>query len=96
MADMNEAAQDSGVVVVRASGELDGFATHRLLDDVRSQVTPNTEVIVVSLADTTSVRWNALCTLVRAAQTWRARRFAFVLEAARPSVRAMLATVEGA
>jgi hypothetical protein len=87
--------QDSGVIVAHTSGELDRPATHRLVHDIESQVTPKTELIVVSFAGTTSVRWNALIVLCRAAQAWRAAMVDVVVKEARPSLRAMLATVEG-
>jgi hypothetical protein len=89
------ATQDNGVIVVRACGELDRPATNRLVNDVRALVTPKTELIVVSLAGTTSVHWNALCVLGRAAKAWRAATYDVVVKEARPSLRAMLQSVEG-
>lgn len=95
MTGMNAGTQDSGVIVVRASGELDRPATQRLLCDVQSRVTPHTELIVVSLAETTSVHWNALCALARAAQVWRSAAYDVVVKEARPSLRAMLHSADG-
>jgi hypothetical protein len=50
---------------------------------------------VVSLAETTSVHWNALCALARAAQVWRSAAYDVVVKEARPSLRAMLHSADG-
>jgi anti-anti-sigma regulatory factor len=92
---MDAATNTPGTVIVRASGELDRNATHRLVDDVLAQVTESTELIVVSLEETTAVHWNALCILGRAAQAWRDAAYHVVVREARPSLRSVLGSVEG-
>jgi anti-anti-sigma regulatory factor len=92
---MSEVTQPSGVVVVRARGELDREASHRLVDDVRSQLDEKTSLVVVSLAETTGVHWNALCLLGRAAKKWRTSMRKVIVHDARPSLRSMLSSIDG-
>jgi hypothetical protein len=92
---MSEVTQPSGIVIVRACGELDQMASRRLIDDVRSRITERTSLVVVSLAETTGVHWNALCILGRAAQSWRTSMRNVVVNEARPSLRAMLTNIDG-
>jgi hypothetical protein len=84
---MNASPHGPSVIVVRASGELDRSATDKLVADVRSQVTEKTELIVVSLEQTTTVRWNAICMLSRAARAWRDASYSVIVKEARPSLR---------
>jgi len=87
---MDEATKTPHVVSACPAGELDRTATERLVEDIGSQLDATTELIVVSLERTTTVRWNALCILGHAAQTWRAAACNVVVKQARPSLRAML------
>jgi ABC-type transporter Mla MlaB component len=92
---MSEVTQSSGIVMVRACGELDQSASRRLVADVRSRLTEKTSLVVVSLAETTGVHWNALCLLGHVAKTWRTAMRNVVVHEARPSLRAMLTSIDG-
>jgi hypothetical protein len=79
---------------VRVTGELDEAATLQVVNEVRARTTPDTALVVVSLAEATEVHWDALCRLERATTLWRAACLTVVLEGARPSLRALLAAVD--
>jgi len=92
---MHERLGSRSVLLVQHTGELDESATRHLVDEVRERTTSETALIVVSLADATAVHWNALCNLARAAQVWRSGHRSVVVKAARPSLRAALASADG-
>ncbi|MGH7728329.1 MAG: hypothetical protein ACREM2_06030 [Vulcanimicrobiaceae bacterium] len=80
------------VLWVSARTHLDDRESLRLIEEVRERATLHTAMIVVSLAATTKINWNALCRLRHAAQSWRAPNRSVVVEPARPSQRSLLAS----
>lgn len=81
--------------MVDVTGELDESLTRRIVTDVGAKATDETALIVVSLAGATTVHWDALCSLGRAADAWRTAWRRVVVRGMRPSLRAVLATVDG-
>jgi anti-anti-sigma regulatory factor len=92
---MTRELSSNQVLILNVTGELDETLTRRIVSDVSRHATHETTLIVVSLAGATKVRWNALCSLGRAAESWRTAFRGVVVRGTRPSLCAVLATVDG-
>jgi hypothetical protein len=78
-------------VFISCGNRLDDRTTGRMIAEVADRTSAQTQVVVVSFAATTDVRWAALCRLARAMGAWRTDRREVVVETSRPSQRCLLA-----
>jgi anti-anti-sigma regulatory factor len=86
---------DGHVLNLSVEGALDETAARDAARAVSERANGETRLIVLSLANATEVRWNALCRLGRAVGTWRRAYGEVIVRDPRPSLRAALAQVDG-
>jgi hypothetical protein len=87
---MLHARTDHHVLNLSIEGELDETAANHLVRAVRECAGPETRLISLSLGRATAFRWNALCRLNRAFDSWRTAYGAVVVRDSRPSLRSAL------